>query len=98
MKEIRLNGARMVDKATTHDYLKRKLALTDYYGKNLDALWDCLSTDLSEKIIIINKPDAIINNLGSYGESLIHLFLEVAQMNEFIKVEIENENNVDERR
>lgn len=40
MKEIRLNGDKMLDKASTQAYLKRKLALSDYYGENLDALWD----------------------------------------------------------
>ena len=49
MKEIELNGAKMVDKETTHEYLKEKLSLPDYYGANLDALWDCLSTELSRK-------------------------------------------------
>ena len=93
MKEIRLNGAKMVDKATTHAYLKRKLALPDYYDENLDALWDCLSIDFSQKKIIINKSETIIENLGLYGRLIIKLFQEVVGENECIQVNIENEIN-----
>ena len=74
MKEIYLDGAEMPDKASAHAYLKRKLDLPDYYGNNLDALWDCLSTDLSSKKIIITRPEMITRNLGAYGDSLIELF------------------------
>jgi ribonuclease inhibitor len=91
MQEIVLNGDKMLDKASTHAYLKRKLALPTHYGENLDALWDCLSTDLSLKRIIIYKPDAMIANLGTYGESIIELFVEVSEENEFILFEIEHE-------
>jgi ribonuclease inhibitor len=89
MKEIKLNGDKMLDKASTHLHLKEKLALPDYYGENLDALWDCLSTDFSPKKIIISKAKAIVENLGSYGESLIDLFQEVAKENDSIQVIIE---------
>ncbi len=92
MKEIRLNGAVMVNKAAVHAYLKRKLALPRHYGNNLDALWDCLSTDFSPKVVTIRHPEAIIKNLGSYGEALIQLFQEAAAVNENIRVDIENEN------
>jgi ribonuclease inhibitor len=91
MKEIRLNGAKMVDKAATHAYLKRKLSLPDYYGENLDALWDCLSTDASPKKITVDKPALIIENLGEYGESLLKLFREIAAENGCIEVNIVNE-------
>jgi ribonuclease inhibitor len=89
MKEIHLNGSRMTDKASTHGYLKRKLALPDYYGENLDALWDCLTTDFSGKKIIIHKPQTIVDNLGSYGEAIIQLFREAEEENEFIQVSFE---------
>ena len=91
MKEIRLNGSRMVDKSITHAYLKRKLSLPDYYVNNLDALWDCLSTDFSPKRIIIHKPESIIENLSSYGKLLLKLFQEVGEVNECIQVDIEDE-------
>ncbi|MHC1745699.1 MAG: barstar family protein [Negativicutes bacterium] len=93
MKEVRLNGAKMVDKAATHAYLKRKLTLPEYYGNNLDALWDCLSTDFVQKRIIIHKPEAIIENLGSYGEAIIKLFQEVAEENKDIEVHVANDTN-----
>lgn len=89
MKEIHLNGSRMTDKAAAHNYLKRKLAFPDYYGENLDALWDCLTTDFSGKKIIIHKPQTIVDNLGSYGEAIIQLFREAEEENEFIKVSFE---------
>lgn len=94
MKEIYLNGAKMTDKAGTHAYLKRKLNLPDYYGENLDALWDCLSTDFSQKKIIIHRPETIIENLGPYGRSIIKLFQEVAEENECIQVDIKYESSL----
>ncbi|MDD2353196.1 MAG: barstar family protein [Candidatus Caldatribacteriota bacterium] len=88
MIEIRLNGYRMTDKVTTHEYLKEKLSLPEYYGNNLDALWDCLSTDFSQKKINIYYSDKIIENLGSYGKLIIKLFREISRENGSIEVNI----------
>lgn len=92
MKRIRLNGAKMADREAAHAYLKRKLDLPDYYGNNLDALWDCLSTDFSPKKIILVNKEAMVEGLGSYGEAIITLLLEVSEENESIEVEIEDED------
>jgi RNAse (barnase) inhibitor barstar len=39
-----------------HDYLMEVLNLPDYYGKNLDALYDCLC-EMEEEIELINPED-----------------------------------------
>ena len=88
MKEIRLNGSRMLGKAEMHSYLKRKLDLPEYYGNNLDALWDCLSTDSLPRKVIICNTGMLLDNMGPYGEKLIKLFVDAAEENSCIKVEI----------
>jgi len=94
MKEIRLDGDKMLDKASAHAYLKQELALPDYYGENLDALWDCLSTEASLMKITICKSEAIIKRLGSYGESILSVLEQAAEENGNIQVDIERDNGM----
>lgn len=86
MKEIHLDGARMLDQAATHAYLKQELGLPAHYGENLDALWDCLSTDFAGKKITIDRTDLITAQLGDYGASLLQLFRDAAAENPHIEV------------
>ena len=88
MKKVHLNGKRMISKEVTHAYLKRKFDFPDYYGKNLDALWDLLTTLGKDTEIIILHKDSILESLGSYGEALLALFLELPEETDRIKVEI----------
>ena len=56
MKEIVLESKYLCDMEKSHDYLMKKLDFPDYYGKNLDALYDCL-TDLRDVSIVINMSE-----------------------------------------
>ncbi len=56
MREITLNGDYLKNPEEAHDYLKEQLELPDYYGKNLDALYDCL-TEMDETEITIWNAD-----------------------------------------
>lgn len=56
MKLITLDGNRLSDAAQVHDYLKESFNFPEYYGKNLDALYDCL-TDLDDVEITIILPE-----------------------------------------
>lgn len=90
MDKVILNGKRMITKEKAHAYLKRKFDFPDYYGRNLDALWDLLSVwDKELEIVILNKAD-IIENLEGYGNSLLKLFDELDEANRNIKVKYEN--------
>lgn len=83
---IRLEGGEMTDRKAMHAYLKKKLHLPEYYGNNLDALWDYLTTDFSGKMIILQNPQMVQNQLGDYGDSLVRLFKEVAAANSAIRL------------
>lgn len=66
MRKIILDGNILADETRCHDYLKEMLELPDYYGKNSDALHDCL-TDLQDlEITVINERD----NLPCYKKIL----------------------------
>jgi len=55
MKKIILDGEQLCDREMAHAYLQEALGLPEYYGKNLDALYDCL-TELQDVYIEIQKP------------------------------------------
>lgn len=86
MQNILLDGRAFVDKETAHTVLKEKLDLPEYYGRNLDALWDLLTTDFTSKMITIRHPQAIKENLGRYGQLLLHMFEEIQEHNEAITI------------
>ena len=44
MEKVKLNGNKMKSKEEAHLYIKKKLKHPEYYGNNLDALWDTLSS------------------------------------------------------
>ena len=74
MTEIVLDAKEMKSREKAHQYIKQKLEFPEYYGENLDALWDMLTAyDREVKIKLINE-DCLIDNLGDYGESIIQIF------------------------
>ena len=62
-----------------HDYLKEALNLPDYYGKNLDALYDCL-TEIECEIELVNA--------GEVDDDIIDTFRDAADENQFLTIKI----------
>jgi ribonuclease inhibitor len=62
-----LDFARLPDADALHDALADALALPAYYGRNLDALWDCLMTDVAGPIeIVLRRADRAAPALAPY--------------------------------
>ena len=58
MRRCRLDFAALDSEAAVHDALARQLALPAHYGRNLDALWDCLTRDVVGPVEIRLAPSA----------------------------------------
>lgn len=63
-----------------HDYLKEALNFPDYYGKNLDALYDCLCE-------IGVRTDITLINCGCVSSDIIDTFVDAADENELLNFE-----------
>ena len=66
-----------------HDYLMEMLNFPDYYGKNLDALYDCLC-EIGEdtEIVLINGKEV--------SSDLIDTFIDADNENDFLKFKCES--------
>ena len=79
MHKCTIDGAAMLSRESAHAELKRALELPEYYGANLDALWDCASTCDAELTLI--HPASMLNALKVYGCKLIQTLCEAADNN-----------------
>ncbi|MBN3527187.1 barstar family protein [Paenibacillus apiarius] len=80
MRTIILDGQHYATRDQLHDELKEKLALPDYYGRNLDALWDCLTGWVELPLTIQwTHFEQSERHLGDYSHQLVELFREAEE-------------------
>ena len=88
MKIIALDGKQMTTIQSCHEHLAAQLQLPSYYGKNLDALWDIVSTISEDTHITLSSSVTMLNALDTYGSRLIHLFFEADSENPHVRFEL----------
>ena len=79
-REYILDCEKMTDRKSTHEYIAQQLDFPDYYGKNLDALFDCL-TEMDECSILFENLDAL-EMLGDYSGAMLAVFEEAEAVND----------------
>ena len=85
MKSVILDAKKMLKKEKIHEYFVKKFDLPEYYGKNLDALFDCLC-EINEPTLIKLKNENALDD--GTKESLIQLFRDVCSENALVKFEL----------
>lgn len=75
VNEFYLDGAFILSEKEFHSIISLSLNFGPYYGNNLDALWDRLSTDIERpvKIIWLNSELSRVG-LGNYFYKIIKVF------------------------
>ena len=78
-----------------HEYFKTVFHLPGFYGRNMDALWDCLHCAFDEQTTIILKNiSAIPNEMCEEVEVMLELFCDLEQKNMEVRVQVEDEKNI----
>lgn len=77
MKIIILDAARFTGKLSAHEYIAKALSFPAYYGKNLDALDDCLTELSRDTAVIIVNAGAAKDMLGGYADGILGDFCDV---------------------
>ena len=88
VKKVVLDCEKLLRRKEAHLYLAEMLDFPDYYGKNLDALYDCL-TELGECTIVL-RGDNILRGSEGYGAKVLKAFQEAASANPRLKLEVQN--------
>ena len=92
--KIILDGRICTDRTETHLYLKEMLDFPEYYGMNLDALYDCAST-LRDVEVHLFYWHLMVEQLGHYGQLMIETLSEAAQENPHFEFVLEEETEDD---
>lgn len=87
METIVIDGERMPDRQAAHNYLAERLSLPDYYGRNLDALYDLLTGRGDPVRLVVRHRAALLSRLGEYGASLCRTLEEAALDNPALEVQ-----------
>ena len=91
MRIVVLDCSVLPDRETLHRTLAAALALPEWYGGNLDALFDCL-TDLREDAELhILHPAALEGALGPYAGRFLRVLRAAEEENPRLTVQVEAE-------
>lgn len=82
MREIFLDGRKMTSRESAHLQLAEALDFPGWYGRNLDALHDCLGDISQPTQLILRHATRMQEGLGAYGVVLLRVLEDAARENE----------------
>ncbi len=88
-----LDGKLIKDREMLHGILAAQPEFPDWYGRNLDALHDCL-TDMQEEMLIrVQNENDLILHLGNYAAAFLKVLAASADENKKIHYVVEPNYN-----
>ena len=97
MKVVLLDGNRIKNAQDMHAAYAEALELPEYYGANLDALFDVLTETTEEIGVILVNNEKLAEALGHRWTALLRLLVDVKRLRRGFKVSLDpfNEEELD---
>ena len=89
MKYIALDFKGIKSIYDLHTYLKKTFLLPDFYGYNMDALWDCLHCSFAEPTTItLNHLSALPKEINEAVEIMKELFQDLEKQDPEVTIQM----------
>ncbi len=88
MREIIIDGLKIKSRGELHSAHRVALGFPEYYGNNLDALYDCLTDLFEDSRIVIKNYGALKDSLGAYAFAYRRTVCDAASRNEHLHITI----------
>ena len=93
MRTTVLDLAGISDRETLHRVVAETLTFPPWYGENLDALFDCLTSLPEETALTVENGAALEEALGPYGKHFLRVLREAAEETARFSVTIHDGEN-----
>lgn len=91
MNYITLDFAGIKSLWALHEYFKEVFHLPNYYGHNMDALWDCLNCSFEfPTTIVLKNIEKLPSKMNDAVKTMLELFDELQRDNEEVTIRIES--------
>ena len=75
-------------KLQLHEYIAKELNFPEYYGKNLDALFDILTERSEETLIELINFEKLKETFGIYADAFLDTIMDASLENVLINVKV----------
>ena len=90
MEWITIDGRNVNTRDELHEVLGKELSFPEWYGRNLDALYDCLTDVCDDTTLQVTHVDALREHLGGYADVFLRVLSEASEENPRLTVQTED--------
>lgn len=90
MRKIVLDASRMKSRGEVHDYMQELFAFPDYYGHNLDALYDCLCELNEDTDFILTRDNVSAICTDTYAYTTLMVIGKASEANDHIHIHFQH--------
>lgn len=88
IKKVYLETNRLSNKEDMSDYFEEVFSFPDYFGRNLDAAYDCLSEVEEDTNIYIDREGLIKMASDEYAYKVLRMLVDVCQSNPHLRLKL----------